>query len=212
MGTHQLMLTTHSQGSPFTSQGSPFTSQGSPLDSPSGAHPSLLGDHHPHAMATKVATIVLVLMATVASEEQGATLCPAPFVKVGTECYSVELQQTSWTEARAACAALAPAGKTVDLAVLSSCEQHIKLRHHILMNHGTNTFWLGGSDSGEEAYWHWVDFSPMDMGSPLWYYSQPNGGTKEYCLVMDGYGQLNDVPCQNQYSFICQLGVYKKIL
>merc|ERR1719402_1635295 len=160
-------------------------------------------------MAPNVAMIVLALLlllvATAASEER--EVCPSPFVKIGTECYSLLLHNHNWADARIACSDLAPSGEVADLAKLDSCEQHSKLWQYILMNDHKTTYWVGSTDENEEGFWHWVDGSPVDMSPPMlqWVDGQPDGGTGQNCLTLDG-GQLRDLECTRTYYAICQLG------
>merc|ERR1712002_785269 len=158
-----------------------------------------------------VGTMLLLVAAAAASEER--EVCPSPFIKIGTECYALQLQKLDWHSARAACNALAPPGEVADLAKLDSCDQHSKVWQYILMNDHTASYWLGGYDLNEEGFWHWVDGSPMDMSPPMlqWWEGNPSGGTDQNCLILTGPpGRLNDYICAKQCYSICQLGVSLK--
>uniref|UniRef100_A0A3Q0SDB1 C-type lectin domain-containing protein n=1 Tax=Amphilophus citrinellus TaxID=61819 RepID=A0A3Q0SDB1_AMPCI len=61
--------------------------------------------------------------------------------------------------------------------------------------------WIGGSDKG---YWFWSDGTPFRYAN--WCRGEPNNvWGMEHCLHMNWTGNrcMNDIPCHNQYPFVC---------
>ena len=74
---------------------------------------------------------------------------------------------------------------------------------------GRKTGWtfLGATDVIEDGKWMWADGSAFEFTN--WASHEPNGGTDENCLEMDGSYQAdwNDTPCSYENvdakSYVC---------
>ena len=82
---------------------------------------------------------------------------------------------------------------------------------------GLNGCWIGLNDINKEEKWNWTDGSPIDYGfignepsytRPPWRdENEPNGGTSENCIEIDGYNNFywNDIRCDDNNYPICKI-------
>lgn len=89
-----------------------------------------------------------------------------------------------WEEARTSCLSLGG-----DLASVGSEEEN-----NFIKSLGRN-FWIGGSDLAQEGTYVWSDGT--DWTYDNWIPGEPNGRTRENCVVANwhGSGLWNDGPC-----------------
>jgi CotH kinase protein/Lectin C-type domain/Putative metal-binding motif len=65
-------------------------------------------------------------------------------------------------------------------------------------------WWIGLSDAAEEGSFVWVDQSPVDY--LYWGENEPNNaGEAEHCAEMRSDGHWNDVHCDTELNYICEL-------
>lgn len=111
-------------------------------------------------------------------------------------CVAILEGRLTWEEARQQCLAR---GETWDLlAVDSAREQEFVLR----LLDSNDSYWLGGSDAAEEGRWLWPDGAGVP--GELWAPDQPDGGTAENCLSMDGGGAVSDERCEASQNAVCE--------
>ncbi|CAB3388378.1 Hypothetical predicted protein, partial [Cloeon dipterum] len=68
-------------------------------------------------------------------------------------------------------------------------------------------FWLSGTDLGSEGKFYWDNGTGKDVKDfTNWKANQPdNHYGKEHCIhEQPGYG-WNDIPCENQEKFLCEI-------
>ncbi|XP_037788496.1 C-type lectin domain family 4 member E-like [Penaeus monodon] len=138
-------------------------------------------------------------------------LCPEPFESVQNKCYYFELEVSrTWDNCRARCQSLGG-----DLAILNTCEEFSLLVKHIHISQleipDAFSFFVGGTDRGDEGVWYWVDGSPVKMGIPLWgqtdNVAEPSGGTEQNCATLNKANRyyLHDGECDKNGYAICQI-------
>ena len=133
--------------------------------------------------------------------------CQEGWIEFNDRCYyfSADTKANTWMSAETTCKNLNPIST---LTSVNSQEEE----DFILNAQGfTDTVFIGGSDSGSEGNWTWLDGRPWQFDH--WGEDEPNGGENENCLEMvkSGWGNntagwWNDVQCQNMAearSFIC---------
>ena len=88
-----------------------------------------------------------------------------------------------------------------NLAIIQNSEENDEI-DYIHSFTDTNT-WLGGTDSGSEGTWKWVDGSSFSFTD--WVVGQPSGGSglgEQDCMNYH-FGGWNDGFCSNEYPFVC---------
>ncbi|XP_071522536.1 perlucin-like [Panulirus ornatus] len=139
--------------------------------------------------------------------------CPEPYQNVGSYCYYFVLNvTTSWSEGRQYCQRFGG-----DLAVIHTCDHFGVLVRHIHMT-GQEvperwSYWVGGTDLGDEGSWYWIDGVPMAMGVPFWGEAgenhEPSGGLEQNCasLNRDDRYYIHDGVCEMSGYPLCEFGV-----
>lgn len=140
-----------------------------------------------------------------ASQRGGAGAdCPAPFVSVMGECFSLSKTRLPWHHARHYCL-----GMGGDLATPSFL---YALKTYILEREGDADVWVGGTDEGSEGHWAWINSSEDGTNTTIpphhWAPDQPDNGEGdgEHCLIMQKniHPPLADSSCERYLSFVCQ--------
>lgn len=148
----------------------------------------------------------------------GEYACPSvgadDSVVIGSSCYVYFSATKSWSDAKAACASL---GGT--LAIIRGASENTAV-HSI---RGGTEPWIGASDNGSlisgasEGNYHWIgDASAFweggQSGSAVggaytnWHGGEPNNASSiEHCLHMYASNRWNDLNCENEQSYVCQL-------
>ncbi|XP_052088279.1 perlucin-like protein [Mytilus californianus] len=109
-------------------------------------------------------------------------------------------QQMTWMEAQSVCYSLGGF-----LATVSNSDEMKFIKS--MTNVYPNRVWLGGTDMFAEGRWVWIEnLEPISYNH--WYIPshQPDGGAGQNCLnwiSSNGYF-WHDVPCKENYKFICQ--------
>ncbi|CAL4161990.1 unnamed protein product, partial [Meganyctiphanes norvegica] len=143
--------------------------------------------------------------------------CPLFFTEIGGCCYlfSSEIDKTgTWEEARAECQTIGEdTDHIMDLAEVgtsSDCSGDVQLMEMISAL-GENV-WLGASDAEVEGEWVWQKTGEqLSLSNNMWFYTDPNGGTNENCLLADVFSSyhnrayLADTTCSDTYNFVCQI-------
>nr|XP_045594464.1 perlucin-like isoform X2 [Procambarus clarkii] len=155
---------------------------------------------------------VLLVISLLTQVDAGT--CPTLFVPVGEGCYHFSEVTKTWAEARDYCQTLLP-DQDADLAVLDNyCDDYMHLITYITSNGLINSYWLGATDQSHENYYIWVDGRVMNLLAPYWAPAEPQSSTVYDCIVLHDVMEvttrlrLMDYNCNNEYLFICQLGVH----
>lgn len=134
----------------------------------------------------------------------GGSNCPAPFVEVMSECFSLSRTRLPWHHARHYCL-----GMGGDLATPSFL---YALKTYILEREGDADVWVGGSDERSEGHWAWINSNEDGTNTTIpphhWAPDQPDNGEGdgEHCLIMQKnvHPPLADSSCERYLSFVCQ--------
>ncbi|XP_067289935.1 CD209 antigen-like protein C [Pseudorasbora parva] len=124
--------------------------------------------------------------------------------------YYISNEEKSWTESRRYCTA-----RGADLIIINNRKEQDILKK---VSDGT-LVWIGLTDSEVEGRWKWVDGSSLTSGFSFWWSGEPNGGSKENCVLAVNHGQrwpqslgwLDD-PCDRAYQWICEKNISQLIL
>ncbi|XP_071522539.1 C-type lectin domain family 4 member E-like isoform X2 [Panulirus ornatus] len=79
------------------------------------------------------------------------------------------------------------------------------------------SFFVGGTDRGDEGAWYWVDGTPMNMGLPYWGQTdgvhEPSGGEEQNCAELNKNNRyyIHDGECEKYAFALCQYGVVAKL-
>lgn len=150
--------------------------------------------------------------ATVAPSE-----CSEPHIAVGDKCYAFLLDfARTWAESRDYCQSIGG-----DLVVVQSCDEFTTLVRniHMLGQEVPDRFsyWIGGTDLGDEGSWTWIDGTPMAMGVPFWGQAgetfEPNGGETQNCaqIYKDDRYFIHDGECEKHGYPLCQEGLVARL-
>ncbi|XP_045479170.1 perlucin-like [Harmonia axyridis] len=96
----------------------------------------------------------------------------------------------------------------MNLLSIESDDENTRISDHLSKHaKGIDHFWTSGSDLGEEGKFVWLSTGKY-LNYTNWSPPQPdNSGKIENCLELwkiDRY-IWNDIPCTNQYNFICEM-------
>ncbi|XP_076063349.1 uncharacterized protein LOC143038224 [Oratosquilla oratoria] len=137
------------------------------------------------------------------------TGCSHPFTEVFGRCvYTDPNKSGGWEEMRQYCRTM-----DADLAVIDSADFLWHLIRHIQeTGQDKNSYWVGGHRKSGTSAFHWVDGSPMKMGTPFWGYwndfqrQQPYDSVTEIhiCLYDKGLYFLHSCPINFVLLPICQ--------
>ncbi|XP_042879751.1 perlucin-like protein [Penaeus japonicus] len=143
--------------------------------------------------------------------------CTEPHIKVGDKCYAFLLDfARTWSESREYCQGIGG-----DLAIVHTCDEFTTLVRniHMLGQEVPDRFsyWLGGTDLGDEGSWTWIDGTPMAMGVPFWGQAgdtfEPNGGDAQNCaqIYKDDRYFIHDGECGKHGYALCQEGLSARL-
>ncbi|XP_076044510.1 lymphocyte antigen 75-like isoform X2 [Oratosquilla oratoria] len=120
---------------------------------------------------------IFALLASLASLAPAVTSesCPSGFHHVGARCYYVGKDDMSWKMCHDLCYSLG-----ADMASLETCREHEELANFLLFNTEVDFFWVGAERDDSRLWssdqWIWRSGSPLTIGPPQWYFSQPDDG------------------------------------
>ena len=107
-------------------------------------------------------------------------------------------EKMAWKAARAFCASTGGRLAVLDNQVLNDL---------VYGKFPTTRFWLGASDEQHEGSWEWINGKNIrDEKYHNWRKGQPNGGTKENCLLLID-GDWIDVSCEGRRWPLCELSL-----
>lgn len=66
-------------------------------------------------------------------------------------------------------------------------------------------FWLSGADLGHEGRFSWYSTGDLFEYRNFRTTQPDNHNKKEHCIEFSYYGAWNDVPCDSNYYYICEL-------
>ena len=164
------------------------------------------GEMEPEGSTTTTTTILptTATPALTTTTPDGVSECPEGWSKNQTSCYwmvFLSFDHASWAEAKQRCPQFHPA------AHLASSGSELENDFITHMHSGTETFWLGGTDSDEEGNWTWTDGTPFNYTK--WESYEGAGGIKQNCLAirLSYYGYWYDYECFDSYPYICEINL-----
>ncbi|KAK8405479.1 hypothetical protein O3P69_001808 [Scylla paramamosain] len=121
--------------------------------------------------------------------------CPEPFMNLGDECFSFQLEDKTWAESHQRCLELGG-----DLAIPKNLTEVRLFINANFPRKNRRNFWLGGIENNK--VWEWLSGDPVHPA--LWHTNEPSGNGD--CLAMfDGWERpLSDFPCENERRSICE--------
>jgi len=125
-------------------------------------------------------------------------ICPMGWISTITGCYKI-IDSFTWTEGEINCK---KAGGF--LAEINSQEEQDTL-WRVYQDSGLSLdhVYIGATDVAQEGTWLWVH-SGTELTFTAWYSWEPNGGTRENCLIAstipNGNFKWNDIPCDLRYE------------
>lgn len=124
-----------------------------------------------------------------------STACPEPFMNLGEECFSFQLEDKSWADSRQRCLEIGG-----DLAIPKNLTEVRLFINSNFPRKNRRNFWLGGIENNKT--WEWLSGEPVHPA--LWYTNEPSGNGD--CLAMfDGWERvLSDFPCENERRSVCE--------
>ncbi|XP_076063851.1 uncharacterized protein LOC143038493 [Oratosquilla oratoria] len=135
------------------------------------------------------------------------TTCSHPFTEVFGRCvFADSTKSGGWEEVRQHCRTM-----DADLAVIDSADflWHL-IRHLQETGQDRSSYWLGGHRKSGTSAFHWVDGSPMKMGTPFWGYlndfkhQQPYDNVSQLHICMYDRGLYFLYSCNHNMPPICQ--------
>ncbi|KAK7084568.1 hypothetical protein SK128_025634 [Halocaridina rubra] len=179
----------------------------------------------------------------IAASTPKPTVCPEKYEKIGDTCYHFALDfSRTWDEAREYCHPLGGDLAVIhDCTHFGALVRHIHMTSKLNRTFGRCplgtdvrstrpfcrrpicqevpdlfSYWVGGTDRGDEGSWFWIDGLPMAMGVPFWGEVQgvpePGGGTDQNCAQLNKADRyyIHDGQCDKHAYTICQYGVEEK--
>ena len=123
-----------------------------------------------------------------------ATSCDAGWDFLQSNCYSVQTQNLSWTNAQSACESLGG-----DLASVTSngvMSLLFNLQNEV-------DVWIGGNDLQTQETFEWVNGDTWSYEN--WNTNQPNHLSGQDCVkYKKNTGKWDDVSCDKEFMFACQ--------
>ncbi|XP_076063351.1 uncharacterized protein LOC143038226 [Oratosquilla oratoria] len=135
------------------------------------------------------------------------TACSHPFTEVFGRCvFADSTKSGGWEEVRHHCITM-----DADLAVIDSADflWHL-IRHLQETGQYRSSYWVGGHRTSGTSAYHWVDGSPMKMGTPFWGYfndfkhQQPYDNESDLHICMYDKGLYFLHSCSGSVPPICQ--------
>ncbi|XP_061169443.1 perlucin-like [Saccostrea echinata] len=143
----------------------------------------------------------LIVVCNLSLETFAQNPCPDQWYWHGDSCYAfIRDIKANMMQAGAFC-------RNVDstLAEINSADEDRFLRTHLIQNHISEHFWIGGTDAFAEGQWVWIS-NQKPLTYKGWAPGEPNNGVGGACLTLayhEGY-HWNDDHCRNEYDFICE--------
>ncbi|XP_056103764.1 C-type lectin domain family 10 member A-like [Rhinichthys klamathensis goyatoka] len=124
--------------------------------------------------------------------------------------YYMPNETKSWNESRRYCTE-----RGADLIIINNREEQDFVKNMT----GKAIVWIGLTDSVVENTWKWVDGSTLTSG--FWGSGEPNGGTRENCVLTVAVPKLPEWPnlvgwlddaCTKPFKWICEKSISQLIL
>merc|ERR1712080_668008 len=161
-------------------------------------------------------TITMLLVVILPAVISGVNLQESGLIPYWEEVCNTSLlfsqDWKSWEDARRECQLFGG-----DLVEIRSMDMnYCILRHAQHKGYAAEWYWHSANDIDDEGVYRYNmagDFPPLPgdliLWSPLWYGSDPNGGTSQNCLLValskDGNaGKWSNDPCSVAYRYVCQ--------
>ncbi|XP_048037464.1 killer cell lectin-like receptor subfamily F member 1 [Megalobrama amblycephala] len=134
----------------------------------------------------------------------------AGWARYQSSLYYISNEMKSWTESRRYCTE-----RGADLIIINNREEQDFVKNIS----GAAVVYIGLTDSDVENTWKWVDGSNMTSG--FWAPREPNGDTRENCVVTVAVPKLPewpglvgwiDVACNIAYQWICEKNISHLII
>ncbi|CAG0881683.1 unnamed protein product [Cyprideis torosa] len=162
-----------------------------------------------HSAATLSALVSLALLLSLSRSS-----CPGQFEEAQEFCYLIVNNETygyRWQGGRDLCTRLGGDLASLETPRESSIARYFVQRKFNLIsancddNDWVDSVWVGGQDLGEETEWRWVS-SGLLFAFSDWQAGQPEGGTRENCLLLRCVNDYrwNDVDCSYRYPILCE--------
>ncbi|XP_073672042.1 CD209 antigen-like protein A [Paramisgurnus dabryanus] len=111
--------------------------------------------------------------------------------------YFISSEKKSWSNSRRYCR-----DRGADLIIINNRQE----QDFVQKISGTDSIWIGLTDSDKEGRWKWVDGSTLTTG--FWLPGEPNGGRRENCA--ESYPlKWNDLSCNDARKWICKKNILK---
>ncbi|XP_048034520.1 CD209 antigen-like protein D [Megalobrama amblycephala] len=126
--------------------------------------------------------------------------------------YYISNEKKNWTESRRYCTE-----RGADLIIINNKEEQDFVKNIS----GAAVVYIGLTDSDVENTWKWVDGSTLTSGFRFWASKEPNGDTRENCVVTVAVPKLPewpglvgwiDVACNITYQWICEKNISHLIM
>ncbi|XP_071798051.1 perlucin-like protein [Asterias amurensis] len=121
-------------------------------------------------------------------------LCPFGWESWGGSCYKLLEERLNWQDGRLKCLEMGG-----EMVAPSSSEEN-----NYILSKTIDAMWINCNDLENEGQW---DCASDNGGYMNWYLIQPNGGTRENCIVLavtPKRGEWHDYPCSWLYQVICK--------
>ncbi|CAB3232747.1 unnamed protein product [Arctia plantaginis] len=112
-----------------------------------------------------------------------------------TGCYKLHDRLVTWDAAKASCAAEGA------FLVIINDKTEAEIVSDITKDSSYSYDWVGLRDESGNGDWHSVRGDRINNLYNIWVESDPQ---KYKCGALKYSGKLDDVPCTNEYSFVCE--------
>ncbi|MBN2495416.1 MAG: hypothetical protein JXR96_12550, partial [Deltaproteobacteria bacterium] len=127
----------------------------------------------------------------------GIASCPCQAAESNRHVYYFCDSASSWDEARDSCLSYNAHLVTIDDATENS------MVRDAMDGVSTGDFWIGYNDRSSEGTWVWDDGSTSSYHP--WSTGEPNGADAENCAMVQGDGHWNDMSCNYDRAFVCEM-------
>eukprot|EP01084_Bolivina_argentea_P214322 363858_1 len=150
------------------------------------------------------------------NNEYGDTYCNNPLPFLCEAKYKLIIESKTWSEANEYCYDT----YGTQLATIITDEDY-DLSVAVKAAGGASTWrtWIGLNDIRGEGSWYWSDGHSCDYASgncandPHWYPGQPNNyGGEQDCADLWSSNGFTDRPCDNTYTFLCNVGYNNHVI
>lgn len=143
-----------------------------------------------------MAIIALILAMFCVLPVVSGACCPSYWTAYNGKCYRLFEDKYEWGTAENVCVNQ-QGGHLVSVVDLA---EHNFLKY-LVFGH-TDLIWLGGNDIAAEGQWQWTDGTEYKFSA--WNSGEPDGGTKQDCILWFPHGNWVDDYCYEKRHFICE--------